>query len=112
MDKLTEKIAQELTVDMIPDGIWKTVAMEIGPVNLIKTLVIINGTSTYIPKPDRILAPARDKCVRKEFNGYNHDALAKKYGLSTDYVRRLCGREEVPEQTTLFQSVQNLKSKE
>lgn len=102
MDKLMEEIAQELTVDMIPDGVWKTAAQEIGPVNLIKLLVIANGSNVYIPKPDRILAPARDRRIRREFNGYNHAALAKKYGLTTDYVRRLCGKEELPEQTSMF----------
>lgn len=102
MDKLTEKIAQELTVDMIPNGIWKTVAQEIGPINLIRMLSIINGDDIYIPKPDRFLVPARDKIIRKEFNGYNHEELARKYDLTTAYIRRLCGREQIAEQIGLF----------
>ena len=102
MDSLTEKIAQELTVDMIPEGIWKTVAQEIGPVNLIKLLTIINGDDIYIPKPDRFLVPARDKLIRREFNGYNHEALAKKYDLATAYIRRLCGKEQIAEQVSIF----------
>lgn len=101
MDRRTEELAQELTVDMIPDGIWKTVATEIGPVNLIKLLTIVNGDDVYVPKPDRILTPARDKCIKREFNGYNHDTLAKKYGLTTGYVRRLCGPGQVGEQLSM-----------
>lgn len=104
MDKQTEEIARSLTIDMIPDGIWKSVAMEIGPVNLIKLFAIVNGDDVYIPKPDRILAPARDKLIKQECNGYNHDALARKYGLTTGYVKRLCGAEEVAEQLGIFDS--------
>lgn len=102
MNKITEDIAKELTVDMIPDGIWKTVASEIGPVNLIKLLAIVNGDDVYIPKPDRFLIPARDILIKREFNGYNHDALARKYSLTTGYVRRLCGGGILAEQCSLF----------
>lgn len=102
MDKRTEDIAQELTIDMIPDGIWKAVAEEIGPVNLIKVLTLFNGADVYIPKPDRYLLPARKKLVRKEFNGYNHEALGRKYGFATAYVKRLCGPGELAEQYSMF----------
>lgn len=102
MDAITENIARELTVEMIPEGIWKTVASEIGPVNLIKLLHIINGDDVYVPKPDRFLTPARDKILKREFNGYNQDALARKYGLTTAYVRKLCGAGKAPEQFTLY----------
>lgn len=104
MDKLTERIAGELTVEMIPDGIWKEVAIEIGPINLIKLLALFNGADIYIPKPDRYLIPARKKLVRREFNGYNHEALGKKYGFATAYVKRLCGPGEVAEQCSIFEA--------
>lgn len=109
MDKLTEKIAQELTVDMIPDGIWKAVAQEIGPLNLIKLFAYINGDYIYIPKPERFLVPAREKLIRQEFNGYNHKALAKKYNRSTAYIRRLCGKEQIAEQTCIFDELEMRK---
>lgn len=93
MDALTEEIARELTVDMIPDGIWKAVAAEIGPLNMIKIMSIINGDDVYVPKPDRLLAPARNVRIKKEFNGYNADQLAMKYGLSAGFVKKLCQAE-------------------
>ena len=75
---------------MIPDGIWRTAAQEIGPVNTIKLLYVLNGDCIYAPRPNRILAPACDKMIQWEFTGYNCDALARKYGLTTGYIRRLC----------------------
>ncbi|MCD7948296.1 MAG: hypothetical protein LUG13_08415 [Oscillospiraceae bacterium] len=106
MDELTRRITEELTVDMLPDGIWKTVAEEIGVVNLIKMLTIINGDKVYAPKPDRILAPARDRIIKQEYNGYNHEELARKYGLTTGYIRHLCGAGILPEQLTIFSATE------
>lgn len=105
MDKLTEEIAKELTVEMIPDGLWKTIAMEIGAINLVKVMAIINGDDIYIPKPDRILIPARDIRIKKEFNGYNHAELAKKYGLGTSYIKDLCGNGFIRGQCTIDEIV-------
>ncbi|MCI8811303.1 MAG: hypothetical protein HFF84_14640 [Oscillibacter sp.] len=90
MDALTEKIAQELTIDMIPDGIWRVVAREIGTVNTVKLFYILNGDTVYAPKPEHILVPARNNLILREFTGYNCDALARKYSLTTGYVLRLC----------------------
>ena len=90
MDNLTLEIAGELTIDMIPDGIWKAVAQEIGTINLIKVLQIINGDDIYIPKPDRLLIPARNKIILKEFTGYNHKYLAMKYGVTVSYIKKIC----------------------
>ena len=92
MDALTEKIVQELTIDMIPDGIWRVVAREIGTVNTIKLFYILIGDTVYVPKPERVLIPARNKLILREFTGCNCDALARKYGLTTGYILRLCKR--------------------
>lgn len=102
MDRLTEEIAKELTVEMIPDGIWKALAEQIGPINVVKVMSIINGDDVYIPKPDRILIPARDVRIKKEFNGYNHNELAKKYGLTTAYIKKLCGRGILKDQCSFY----------
>jgi len=105
VDELTRRITKELTVDMLPDGIWKTVAEEIGVGNLIKMLTVINGDDVYVPKPDRFLAPARDRIIKREFNGYNHEELARRYGLTTGYVRKLCGQGILEEQVSMFDAM-------
>ncbi len=102
MDQMMEKIAEKLTLEMIPEGIWKVVAEEVGTVNLIKVLSIINGDKVYVPKPDRFLAPARDTVIKQEFNGFNHEELARKYDLSTGYIRSLCGSGYLKNQIGMF----------
>ena len=103
MDRLMEEIAKELTVDMIPDGIWRALAEEIGAYNVIKVMEMINGDSVYVPKPDRTLIPARDAMIKREFNGYNFESLSKKYGLTKNHIRTICGDGHIEGQCSIFQ---------
>ena len=43
----------------------------------------------YIPQPDKVLIPVRDMLIRREYNGYNIYALARKWNLSDAYVRQI-----------------------
>lgn len=86
-----QKLAEELTLDMIPEGILKEIAEEIGSVNLIKLLDLINGDTIYLQRADSILKPVRDLKIKREFNGYNHSELARRYDLSERYMKDLCG---------------------
>lgn len=90
MNRLMEEIAKGLTPEMIPEGVWRDLAEKIGAYNVIQVMELINGDMVYVPKPDRILAPARDAKIQNEFTGYNFESLAKKYGLSKGYIKTLC----------------------
>lgn len=106
MDKMISELAAEMTPDMVTEGSWREVAEIIGMVNLIKVLEVIGGTTIYAPKPDTILRPIRDVQIKREFNGYNHLALAKKYNLSERYMRSLLGNGCLPDQISLFETVE------
>lgn len=47
------------------------------------------GTDTYIPKVDGLLAAKRHALIRREWNGYNCEALARKYGVTARWVRKI-----------------------
>lgn len=53
----------------------------------------MSGTTLYIPKLDRIVSPARDRLLAREFNGGNYAELAKKYDLTEVWVRQTINRE-------------------
>ncbi|WGE32280.1 hypothetical protein NYR60_01290 [Actinobacillus genomosp. 2] len=44
------------------------------------------GSSIYIPKGSSNKASARARLIAKEFNGKNHAYLAKKHGISVQWV--------------------------
>lgn len=82
--------ANDLTLDMIPEQ-YRDLAEIIGIVNFINLAKILGGKTVYIPKADSFLRPARDINIKKEFNGYNQAALARKYNLSERWVAEICG---------------------
>ncbi len=99
---IIDGLINELTPEMIPDGIYREIAEEIGIKNFVKLSELIGGTTFYIPKSDTFLRPVRDLKIKEEFNGYNHADLGKKYNLSERWIRNICGEGHVKGQCSLF----------
>lgn len=97
-----DELVKELTIEMIPDNIWKKVAEEIGLENLCKMLSVVGGATIYIPKLESYLRPVRDKHIKAEFNGWNHLELAQKYNITDRLVREICGPGITEGQIDLF----------
>lgn len=96
-----ESWISELTLDMIPEP-HRELAEIIGIENFIKLAKILGGKTVYIPKADSFLRPARDINIKKEFNGYNHSELARKYNLSERWVMEICGPGHLKGQLSLL----------
>lgn len=86
MDKTLD---EELTLEMIPEGTYRSIAEAIGVKNFLIMTEIIGGISTYIPKKESILKPVRDRRIVEGYNGHNQIELAKKYGITERWVRLL-----------------------
>lgn len=82
-------LEEELTLEMIPEGLYRCIAEAIGVSNFLIITEMLGGATTYIPKKESILRPVRDKRILEEYNGYNQAELAKKYGVSERWVRLL-----------------------
>jgi len=50
---------------------------------------IIGGATIYIPSTRKIFAQCLEKEALREFNGYNHEAVARKFGFSDRHLRRI-----------------------
>ena len=100
-----DELLKDLTLGMIPEGLYKQIAEEIGISNFYKLAEVVGGATVYIPKPESILRPARDARIKGEFNGYNHPQLAKKYGVTERWVRQLCGEGCAEGQMSIFDYV-------
>ena len=60
------------------------------------------GDKIYLPKAERILAPARNRRRRREYNGRNAKELAKEYDLTTNQILQIV-RDLDPTQISLFE---------
>lgn len=86
-----DELVKDLTLDMISEGLYRMIAEAIGTDNFYKLAEIVGGTTIYIPKPESLTRPVRDARIKKEFTGCNHQELARKYGVTERWVRRICG---------------------
>lgn len=86
-----DELSKDLTLEMLPEGLYKEIAEAIGIGNFYKLAEVVGGATVYIPKPESVTRPVRDARIKAEFNGYNHPELAKKYNVTERWVRQLCG---------------------
>ncbi|SHI87624.1 Mor transcription activator family protein [Lutispora thermophila] len=97
-----DALARELTLEQIPEGLYREIAEAIGVGNFVKLTQLVGGSTIYLPKTESIVRPVRDAKIREEFNGYNHMELAKKYDVTERWVRQLCGDGHAEGQLSLF----------
>lgn len=88
---MSDALSKDLTLEMLPDGLWRQIAEAIGTENFYKLAEVVGGATIYIPKPESLVRPVRDARIKEEFNGYNHTTLSRKYGVTERWVRALCG---------------------
>ena len=49
-----DELLKDLTLEMIPEGLYKQIAEEIGISNFYKLAEVVGGATVYIPKPDNL----------------------------------------------------------
>ena len=60
------------------------------------------GDELYFPKTENIIAPARNRRIKKEWNGYNSKELAEKYNLTTKQIGNILKDEPMIGQMSIF----------
>lgn len=88
MNRIQKELIAELSIDDIPVGHRPLVEL-IGLEKFILLCDYARGDSLYFPQVSRIIAPARDRKIRKEYNGYNKRELAHKYNLTTAQISNI-----------------------
>lgn len=97
---LMEDLAAETTIEDIADA-YKPLVEMIGLGNVLKLSLYSMGDKIYFPKAERLLAPARNRRIRREYNGRNTKELAKDYDLTTNQIMQVV-RDLDPQQISMF----------
>lgn len=104
-DDARRMLAEQLTLDGMSTD-CREIADAIGVEGLIALCEAIGGTQIYLPKADTLLASVLPGVIRAEYNGYNVQALARKYGISErsvyNYIQG-CAPPPLEGQITFFQ---------
>lgn len=101
------ELVQETAVEDIADG-YRAVVEIVGVEKFAELAEYAQGDNLYFPKLDSIVIPARNRRIRKEWDGYNSRELADKYGLTTGHVRRILKDEPIYGQMSLFDLDQDI----
>jgi Mor family transcriptional regulator len=98
-----KEIAAEMTVDCLPEC-YQAIAEIIGVEATLNLSEYLGGTRFYFRKIDGLLMDKRDERIRKEFTGFNHLELARRYGLTETRIRDILRGKS--QQCKLFDSEQ------
>ena len=88
MDKQLKEMLSETSIEDIPEK-YRPVIDIIGIEKFAELGAYSKGDELYFPKIETIIAPARNRRIKKEFNGYNEAELAGRYGLTIKQVRNI-----------------------
>lgn len=87
-DKLLEELIEETTIDDIGERY-----REIVELTGIRMFILLSnyarGDELYFPKVENVVAPARNRRIKKEYNGYNAKELADRYNLTVKQIQNV-----------------------
>ena len=103
-EEMKKEVMDELIADTTLEDVGEScrpLVELIGLENVLKLSTYSMGDKIYFPKVDRLIAPARNRRIRKEYNGFNIKELAQAYDLTTNQIMNIV-KEIDPQQITLF----------
>ena len=92
-------LLEQLQLEDLPENA-AMLAELVGMPTFRKIVRMYNGDEIYIPGEDRLTKKLRDEYIRSNYNGCNGRELARMFGLTYGYARRLLYRkhDDIPGQ--------------
>lgn len=100
-EELEKALIEETTLEDIAES-YRPVVEIIGIGKFIELSEYAKGDELYFPKKENIIAPARNRRIKKEWNGYNTKELAEKYNLTTKQIGNILKDEPMIGQMSIF----------
>ncbi len=102
MDKLEQELIADTTMEDIAER-YRPVVEIVGIEKYIEISRYAMGDEVYFPKPETLLAPARNRRIRKEYDGFNTKELAQRYNLTLPQIHAILKDEPIPGQMNLME---------
>lgn len=84
-EELLNELIEETQLTDIPER-YLNVAEIVGIRKFVELSNYARGDELYFPKLENVIAPARNRRIKKEFNGSNEKELAEKYNITIKQV--------------------------
>lgn len=101
LDELTKALIEETTLEDIPDR-YRPVAEIIGIEKFAELGDYAKGDEIYFPKVTAVIAKARNRRIKKEWDGSNMKELAEKYNITMKRIARILRGEPIIGQLSIF----------
>lgn len=85
---LLEELICETTIEDIGERYREVVSL-IGIRNFVLLSNYARGDELYFPKVESVVGPARNRRIKKEYNGYNGKELADRYNLTVKQIQNI-----------------------
>lgn len=105
-EKLKQELIRDTTISDISDS-YRGVVEIIGLGKFLELAEYAAGDELYFPKPENVLSPARNRRIKKEYNGYNIKELAARYNLTTVQIGNILKDEPIFGQISMFDLEKN-----
>jgi Mor family transcriptional regulator len=86
---MNEKLLMELIEETTLEDIGERYREIVEIIGIRKFVLLSNysrGDELYFPKVENVVGPARNRRIKKEYNGYNTKELAEKYNLTVKQI--------------------------
>lgn len=97
---LRRQLIEETELDDVSEA-YRPVVEIIGVEKFIELSEYARGDQLYFPKTENIIAPARNRRIKAEYNGYNEKTLADKYELTVRQIGHILKDEPMYGQLSL-----------
>ena len=98
--KLLEELIEDTEIKDINDR-YKDIVEITGIRTFVELSNYARGNELYFPKIENVIAPARNRRIRKEYNGYNDKELAQRYNITLRQIWNILRNEPPPGQMEL-----------
>ena len=99
-DELLKELIDETRMEDIAER-YQEIAKIVGVQKFVELSNYARGDEIYFPKVENVVSPARNRRIKKEFNGSNDKELADKYNLTVKQIWNILKDEPPVGQMTL-----------
>lgn len=99
-EELLNELVSETRMEDIAER-YQEIVKIVGIANFVKLSNYARGDEIYFPKVESVVSPARNRRIKKEFNGSNDKELAEKYNLTLKQIWNILKDEPPIGQMTL-----------
>ena len=99
-EELLNELVSETRMEDIAER-YQEIVKIVGIANFVKLSNYARGDEIYFPKAESVVSPARNRRIKKEFNGSNDKELAEKYNLTLKQIWNILKDEPPIGQMTL-----------